>query len=365
MRVSLVAVTLLVALLAGCIESADDEGREPPVAHEAEDASGPERWEVPTSFPVQVRALPTGDVLVASLDGRVFLLAENGTIRATLLELDVQGFTGEYGLLGLAVHPDYPEPAWVYVFYTQPAPVDSPQGGAIEQTIARFELPANATEAGDLESIVELPASPGCCHNGGRIAFDSAGMLYATLGDLMVGARAQIPLDEAGSILRYTAEGEIPSGNPYPGSPVVVTGMRNTFGLTIDDQLGIVATDNGPSTFDGPPGFDQIYVLDIGDNGGWPLAYGDDSFPGRTDPVWHSGEAAIAPTGIHVPRNSTVPEWDDKLLWCNWNTDEAMLLDPESDNGPEVVFDKCRFDVTQDRDGRILIAAEDAVWVFG
>lgn len=365
MRPTLVAIFLMTALLVGCLEGTDDDESRGAVPEEGDEETGPQRWEVPTSFPVQVRALPRGDVLVASLDGAVYLLSDNGTVLATVIEIEVQGFTGEYGLLGLAVHPDYPDPAWIYVFYTEPAPAEAPQGGAIEQSIARFELPENATQAGPLETLVTLPASPGCCHNGGRVAFDNDGLLYATLGDQMASARAQVPHDPAGSILRYTAEGEIPADNPYPGSPVVVTGMRNTFGLSIDPDLGILATDNGPSTFDGPPGFDQVYVLAVGDNGGWPLAVGDGTFPGRTDPVWHSGDTPTAPTGIHVPRNSTMPEWDDKLLWCNWNTDEAMLLDLAQDDAePEVVFDRCRFDVTQDGQGRILIAGEDAVWVF-
>jgi aldose sugar dehydrogenase len=364
LRVVLIALVLAAGSVSGCIDH-DRQTDEQDLADEPQTENGPTKWEVPSAFPVQVRALPHGDVLVSSLDGQIFLYHNNGTLQGTVKDIDVQGFSGEYGLLGMAVHPAYPEPDWIYVFYTVPG-VGSPQGGATEQHIARFTLAPGSLEPGPLEVIVELPASPVCCHNGGRLAFGADGMLYASLGDLVNAPRAQVPLDEAGSILRYTPDGGLPDDNPYPDSPVVVTGIRNAFGLFVDEELGIVVTDNGPSVIDGPPGYDQIYILQIGDNAGWPLAYGDDSFPGRTDPIWHSGDRPIAPTGVHVPRGSTMPEWDDKILFCNWNTDEAMLLDPtQGAPEPEIVFDQCRFDVTQDRDGRILIAGENTIWVFG
>jgi glucose/arabinose dehydrogenase len=145
----------------------------------------------------------------------------------------------------------------------------------------------------------------------------------------------------------------------------VVTGVRNAFGPTFDEEWGMVVTDNGPSIVDGPPGFDEVNLFSIGDNGGWPVAWGDVNAPGMVAPLWHSGTDPIAPTGVIVPRESAVPAWDGKVLWCNFNTHALMLIDPaEDDPEPEVVTEGCTFGITQDPLGRIVTTTANAVWVL-
>jgi aldose sugar dehydrogenase len=189
-------------------------------------------------------------------------------------------------------------------------------------------------------------------------------MLYATLGDNMVGTLAQDPNAPPGSVLRYTPDGGLPADNPHPGSPVAITGIRNAFGITFDPVLGLVLTDNGPSTFDGPAGLDEVNLLKIGDNAGWPLSRGDTNLPGHVAPLWHSGSERTGPTGVVVPRNSTRAEWDGRILFCNVNDRSARLLDPAAPHNPPTVFTGCAYDVAQDALGRIVLADNNRVHIL-
>jgi aldose sugar dehydrogenase len=318
-------------------------------------------WSFPHSTPVKIVPLPQGGLLVAALTGQIYHYTASG-VRTLVKEVPAHPPTGEFGLLGMAIHPDYPADPHIYVLRTDP--LNTPK----TQSILRFTwLPGGS--AGELGPVVSaLPANPVCCHNGGRIAFGPDGMLYATLGDLMVASLAQNPHLEPGSVLRYTPDGDVPADNPFHPSPVYVWGLRNTFGLTFDSEYGLIVTDNGPSTFDGPGGFDRLFIgLETGSNAGWPLFYG----LGNAQPpayfakwLWNSGTTPTAPTGVTVPRSSAVPDWDGKVIWCNYNQNQARIIDPADPTARVITAAPCRFDVAQDSQGRIIFATTSALWVI-
>ena len=69
--------------------------------------------------PVAVRFAPNGQVFVAEKSGRVFVyasLADTSPTQVVDLRASVYNYW-DRGLLGLAVHPDYPNTPYVYVFY--------------------------------------------------------------------------------------------------------------------------------------------------------------------------------------------------------------------------------------------------------
>jgi glucose/arabinose dehydrogenase len=61
--------------------------------------------------------LPDGALLVTERPGRVRLVRDRGLVRAPVTELDVSR-SGEAGLLGLALHPDFEDEPFAYVYYT-------------------------------------------------------------------------------------------------------------------------------------------------------------------------------------------------------------------------------------------------------
>ncbi|MFB6117254.1 PQQ-dependent sugar dehydrogenase [Halosegnis sp.] len=164
---------------------------------------------------------------------------------------------GEGGTLGVAVHPSYPEPPLVYVYYT--VVVD----GERRNRLAYFDASA-ADPGAATKTLLEMPASN--IHNGGRITFGPANYLWVTTGDTGEKQLAADPGSLAGKVLRVTPEGEPAPDNPGFAAPEVYTmGHRNPQGIGWLPDATPVIDEHGP----GP---DEVNRLVAGGNYGWPAA---------------------------------------------------------------------------------------------
>jgi glucose/arabinose dehydrogenase len=212
---------------------------------------------------------------------------------------------GEGGLLGLALHPRFPNPPYVYVYYTY------------EREGLRNRVERLREQQGRLvRDRVILDDIPGAfVHDGGRIRFGPDGMLYVGTGDARQPSLAQDPRSLAGKILRVTAEGTVPADNPFPGSPVYSLGHRNVQGLAWHPETrNLYATEHGPS---GERGFahDEVNLVRPGGNYGWPdLLCGQGGRPGFLDAVACSGEDTWAPSGAEFVTRGA---WRGRLLVAN------------------------------------------------
>ena len=200
---------------------------------------------------------------------------------------------GERGMLGIAVHPKYPDPAYVYVYVTRR--VD----GAMRNQILR--LTNDGGRGRNLTKIFSSPASASPYHNGGRILFGPDGMLYAAVGDGHDSGRAQQLGDDRGKILRMTPNGGVPGDNPLGNRRAYAYGIRNSFGFAFDPDGGdLWETENGPECND------ELNRIVAGRNFGWgPNETCSGNAPQNTnqdgsDPVlpkrWYN--PTIGPTGI-------------------------------------------------------------------
>lgn len=223
--------------------------------------------------------LPDGTALVGErTTGRILALAvaEDGTVAEPehLRTIDIDD-TGEGGLLGLAVSPDYADDGAVYVYYTT--------GG--ENRIARLNLEGDA----DPEPILTgIPSAPN--HNGGALEFGPDGFLYAATGDGGVAGNAQDPESLGGKILRITTDGEPAEGNPEADSPVYTSGHRNIEGLAWNAEEELYATEFGQDFAD------ELNRIEPGGNYGWPVFEGPGDNAAYIDPVltWEPFEASCA-----------------------------------------------------------------------
>lgn len=145
---------------------------------------------------------------------------------------------GEAGLLGLALHPDYPDNRNVWAFVTRTV------GGTAENQLVRVRP--------DGDGFAVLRSFPtGRFHNGGRIMFGPEGKLYVVIGENDDPSNAQNLGSLAGKVLRLNPDGTVPADNPRAGSPVIGYGIRNSFGFTFDPDTGhLWATENGPECND-------------------------------------------------------------------------------------------------------------------
>jgi glucose/arabinose dehydrogenase len=244
------------------------------------------------TIPWEVVFLPDGEILITERPGRVVLLKAGK-------EYDIAGVQsiGEGGLLGAALHPDFTETQYLYLYQTTNV------ASSLENRIVRYTL-NDDTLFFDRVIIDGLPGAR--YHDGGRIAFGPDGFLYATVGDALRPAEAANASSLEGTIIRLTAEGEPAPGNPF-GSYVYSYGHRNAQGLTWDAAGNLWSSEHGRSGI--TSGFDEVNLITRGGNYGWPESEGDVVLAGTISPVRHStadvtwapGDVAYLNGSLYIP----------------------------------------------------------------
>jgi quinoprotein glucose dehydrogenase len=193
--------------------------------------------------------------------------------------------------MGLAVHPGFPDPPYIYAMHTY----RTPDGGNANRVIRLVDEGDHARF--DRVIIDGIPAAQ--YHNGGRIAFGPDDMLYVGTGDATEPELAQDLDSLAGKILRLTPDGGIPDDNPFPGSPVYSYGHRNVQGLAWNPKSGdLFASEHGPSGEFGLHAYDEINVIRPGGNYGWPEVVGAPGREGFVDPIVVWTDSAVPPAGM-------------------------------------------------------------------
>lgn len=221
--------------------------------------------------------------LMTERPGRVRFLKPDWTLAPDpVLALSDVVMEGEGGLLGIALHPSFPNPPQVYLYYTYRS------SGGLKNQVARFTYSAD-TLTQQTPVITDIPADSN--HNGGRLAFSPDGFLYITTGDAGDPQSAQDTSSLSGKILRLNPDGSIPADNPF-SNPVWSYGHRNPQGLAWDDQGRLWSVEHGASATD------ELNLITKGANYGWPDVRGKDTGPGITSPVLQSGAATWAPADI-------------------------------------------------------------------
>ena len=229
-------------------------------------------------------AFYNGSALLSERDtARILEVEDDGSTREVAM-IDGVEPRGEGGLLGIAVHDGR-----LYVYSTATG----------ENRVERYPLSGapGAISLGPGEAIVRgLAASTN--HNGGRIAFGPDGMLYVTVGDAAARESAQDVASLSGKILRLTPDGDVPSDNPFDGSPVYSLGHRNPQGLAWDDDGTMYASEFGQDTWD------ELNVIEPGSNYGWPEVEGIANEDGFVDPVQQWAPIDASPSGVAIASGS-------------------------------------------------------------
>lgn len=214
--------------------------------------------------------------------GRTIWYVEKNTGRVRIHDLDtdrdrlfvrVPGVSGagERGMLGIALHRNYPNKPLVYLYVTRSV------NGQVRNEILRYR---DDDGTGRNRRVLLTAIAGGApYHNGGRIAFGPDGMLYAVVGEAHDPSNSQDLTDEdRGKILRIEPDGDVPPNNPLDGR-LYAYGIRNSFGFAFDPQ-----TDDLWETENGPGCNDEVNRIVPGRNFGWgPNQTCDGSSPGNTN----------------------------------------------------------------------------------
>ncbi len=224
--------------------------------------------------------LPDKSILVTERSGSVKQVKPNGDI-SLLATIPVKQI-GESGLHGVALHPNFEENKFVYLYYTYGQSQDETQNKVVKMKLEKNKL---------IDETTIVDKIPGAIfHDGGRLKFGPDGFLYITTGDALNPSLAQNKSSLAGKILRVTDEGKPAPGNPF-GDLIYSFGHRNPQGITWDDQRRLWEVEHGQSATD------ELNLIEPGNNYGWPTIRGDQTQTGLITPILQSGNDTWAPAG--------------------------------------------------------------------
>jgi len=273
----------------------------------------------PAVFAPRVEVVATGLqvpwAMAFAPDGRLFFTERPGRIRvirdgqldpAPVAELRVRA-TGEGGLMGLALDPEFEENGYLYVMYTYSD--DTGSGNRISRLTLEGQRAGNETVLLD-----GIPA--GNNHDGGGLAFGPDGKLYATTGEIFQRDLAQRMDSLAGKILRMNPDGSAPGDNPFSGSLIYTLGHRNPQGLAWTESGQLYSTEHGPSGEMGLRSRDELNRIEAGKNYGWPLATTEADDPRYVPAVLNSGaDRTWAPAGLVAYKGGALAPWRGNLFF--------------------------------------------------
>jgi glucose/arabinose dehydrogenase len=268
------------------------------------------------TIPWDVAPLPDGRLLVSERSGRL-LLVDSGTTTTVSADLSDLFASGETGLMGLALDPDFASNGRFYTCQGHASPREI-------QVIA-WTLDASAPSATRVRDplVAELPIVSGR-HGGCQLEIDADGRLIIGTGDAAVGSHPQDLRSLGGKTLRVDrSTGAAPADNPFADSTNVATrrilsyGHRNVQGIAIHPRTGDVW-----SVEHGPDRDDEVNRIVAGGNYGWNPVPGynervpmtdDAEFPRAIEAAWATGAPTLALSGAAFLSDPAWGSWRDGL----------------------------------------------------
>lgn len=258
--------------------------------------------------------LPGGHMLVSERSGQLRTIDKTGTVSKTIKGISAIIASGQGGLLGLAIDPQFAKNRRIYYCHSDPR-----EGRRTGTSVGRARLSEDLSRLEETRIIFQqMPAGSAGHHFGCRLVFDRTGALFVTTGDRgNMQHHVQKPDTHIGKVLRITTDGAPAPGNPQkPGwrPEIWSMGHRNAQGAALHPKTGDLWTAEH-----GAAGGDEINIPRKGRNYGWPvISYGRKYSGGKIgigtkkdgmeQPV-HFWDPSIAPSGLAFYTGDRFPKW--------------------------------------------------------
>ncbi len=326
--------------------------------------------------PWAIAFLPDTRVLITEKSGTLRIVEKGALIEQPISGLPAVDSANQAGLFDVVPHPDFARNGWIYLAFSEPEKSVEAKNVAMT-TVIRGRIKDNAWT--DQQVIFRAPVAlfrnAGGVHYGGRLAFDTEGYLFFSIGDRGSQANAQDLTLPNGKIHRVHDDGRIPSDNPFLKTPGAIPsiwsyGHRNPQGLRFDTSTG-----NLWEHEHGPRGGDELNLIQRSLNYGWPTVTFGMNYNGTpiTDQTTGAGieppvtywTPSIAPCGMAFYTGEKFPKWKNHLFVASLAGQELRRLELKDGKvvDQEVVFKglgRLR-DVANGPDGLIYLLFPDRV----
>ena len=302
---------------------------------------------------------PDDHIWITERYGRVSRLDPETGDLTELITIDQVYESGESGLLGMVLHPDFNNYPYVFLVYNYL------ESSSIRERLVRYDY-EGATLVNPITLLEGISGAGN--HNGSRLVIDADLKLYMSTGDAGKTSNAQDLGSLNGKILRMNLDGSVPEDNPITGSVIWSWGHRNPQGLVISPEGIMYSSEHGPSNDD------ELNIIEKGRNYGWPDVMGFcDSEPENqycADSNVFEPIAAWTPTlavaGTDYYSHSAIPEWQNSLLVTTLKASSLRAMRLSTD-GRSVVNEEEFFDgwfgrlrdICISPDGRVFLAVSN------
>ena len=291
----------------------------------------------------------TARLFVAAQDGQIWVLAGDGSLPPELM-VDLSGRLrsgGEQGLLGLALHPRFPDDPRVFVSYT------NKDGDSVIASLTLARGDPNRLDPGSQRSVLFL-RQPFANHNGGDVKFGPDGYLYAFFGDgggggdpegngqdrtALLGKVLRLDIDRPEADRGYSSPPDNPFVDGVGRDEVWLMGMRNPWRNSFDRATGDLWIGDV-----GQGAWEEIDVARAGVGGlnfGWNRMEGNHCYPpgsdctkeGLTPPVTEYGrDLGCTVVGGYVYRGAAVPALAGVYVFADYCSGRIFAIDPRTDD---------------------------------
>jgi uncharacterized repeat protein (TIGR01451 family) len=282
--------------------------------------------------PVVMAFAPNGDIYLGEQGGTIEIYRNGAVLATPLATLPNVYSSGECGLLGMALDPNFPTNGYIYLSYTVAITNSS---GVVQPyaRLSRFTVAGGTIDPSTEKIFYQGNQLQNLHHSGNDLKIGPDGKLWWSVGDNVPSISNGEALNNIyGKMLRFNLDGTVPGDNPFVNvrgavPAIYAYGLRNPFRFTFLPTGQAMTEDTGSSYWE------EMDTIQPGGNYGWPFYEGNCFSCGYINPAYAYGhypvDGAISATAAYT--GSTFPkQYDHTVFFGDYNRGdiEAVSFDP-------------------------------------